>query len=155
MSGLSELVEFGANIEKIKANLWDNRNVDGYIDLDVSSSGLNALGNALARGDFKLAEYLLENGANINYQIEGYTTLLMYFSHKGEYRIVEFLLKNNADVSIEVDGFTASFFAFSDEILKLLNIYKKKSNPSNALKSNYAVINGVRYSLVESNGATQ
>lgn len=154
MSGLSKLVEFGTYIERIKANLWDNRNVHGYIDSDISE-GLNALGNALARGDFQIAEYLLENGANINYQIRDGVTLLMYFSARGEHRIVEFLLKNNADVSIKANGFTASDCAHDEKILKLLNSHKKKSNSDNDLGSNYAVINGTRYSLVKSNGDTQ
>ena len=151
MSKLVELVCKNASLETLKANLWDNRNIHGYIDFS-NDLGYTALDIAVLSDDgFEIAEFLLDNGANVNNLgvISGCTPL-MRACHLGIYNSVKFLLEHGADISIvSKKGFTAECFSRKENVLRLLNSYKENSNLFSAKKDNYAVINGARYKLVQ------
>ena len=65
MSKLIELILEKAGIEKIKANLYDNRHNKNYVNM-VDKYGMNALMWACAKGNIEIVKLLLEVGANVN-----------------------------------------------------------------------------------------
>lgn len=73
MSNLIRLVKAGASVQEIKADLWDNRNVDGYINI-TDVEGCTALMWAIGMNQHTCFELLLEENADINLcQTDGQT----------------------------------------------------------------------------------
>jgi ankyrin repeat protein len=148
MSRLVELVSNNASLEALKANLWDNRNIQGYINCG-DDVGYTALAIALLDEKFEIAEFLLKNGADINNLGALGSTILARVCALGYYNSVKFLLEYGADINVISErGYKAEELCRDEDILRLLKSYKKNINTTSINEDNYAVINGVRYKLV-------
>jgi ankyrin repeat protein len=80
-----------------------------YIDeRDSFQKKYTALMVAAREGDYRLAEWLIEHGANVNAKTRDGHTALMYACHNRYPEIVRLLLKKGADVHLKsVQGHTA------------------------------------------------
>lgn len=137
MSRLIELVKEGAPIDAIKADLWDNRNVAGYIDM-ADEEGCTALMWAIGMNQHPCFELLLEENANIN------------ISHaKGE--TIHSMLKWRFEVANMCWDINKYYQESRDTAFKTLDDVKRFYSilSHHTKKHNYAVINGKRYSLIE------
>ena len=100
MSRLIELVKSGASIEAIKADLWDNREVDGYVNIPRRPHGMTALMCAAKNGDSHVVELLLKEGADVNAQ-NNYGNSALTWACRYEFNdIAETLLIAGADVNL-------------------------------------------------------
>jgi ankyrin repeat protein len=110
-----ELIEKGANINAV----------------DEEYLGYTGLMYAIENKDKELVKYLLENGADVNYQEEywGYTPLMLA-CREGITEIVKILIEKGADVNIkDKEGWTALTYALknkNERIVELLKSYGAK-----------------------------
>lgn len=100
MSRLIELVKDGAPIEAVKADLWDNRNVAGYINIQRRPHGMTAFMCAAKNGNLSVVELLLQEGVNVNTK-NYYGNSALIWACRYEFNdIAETLLLAGADVNI-------------------------------------------------------
>ncbi len=94
------------DLEKVKAYVAEGVLVEQRGGEGAATSGLNTLVTS-AYGDerFKVAEFLLQNGANIEADTHANRrlTLLNFSSSSGDLEMVRFLLQHGADVNGDVD----------------------------------------------------
>ena len=141
MSKLIELILEKAGIEKIKANLWDHRHDENYVNM-VDKYGMTALIYACRKGYTEVVKLLLEANADVNMVNKYGNSALMYACKDGYTEIVKLLLEANADVNI-VDkyGNTALRYAERCECTEVIELLNKHNN--------YVMLNGKKYKLVE------
>ncbi|MCZ8343442.1 MAG: ankyrin repeat domain-containing protein [Leptospira sp.] len=92
-------------------------------------------------GNLKNLKTALENGADINYQHEGWTAL-MYAAYFGHTSIVKELIKNRINPLAEISGYTAqrlAEFQNHSEIVKLLEDYSNTESFYFQRKMNFSV----------------
>ncbi|MDD3173813.1 MAG: ankyrin repeat domain-containing protein [Herbinix sp.] len=107
-----EAIEDGANLNKIKVS---------YVSYE------NPVMIALMKNQDKIAKYLIENGADVNYADSSGRSLLMYSAYITDISFCEFLIKNGAKVGKEdKNGYTAL-----DYVLK----HSKKDTNENDIDS--------------------
>lgn len=65
---LVKLIKEGVPIEDLKVHIWDNRNVDGYINMrhQYNASTYSPLSAALSYRDAEVVKLLIEAGADVN-----------------------------------------------------------------------------------------
>ena len=101
-------------------------NQDAEIFNTVNEGGYSPLMLACYRGNIKVAQFLMENGADINVK-SSMGSPLMAAVVKGNIEIVKALLAKKADVNAtDANGITALIYAVqfrNEEILKLLLAY--------------------------------
>ena len=112
MLGLIELVKFFSTEVGVKIDI-----TDGF--------GNTALMKASEKGHVEIAEYLIINGANVNFQNKEGVTPLMVAAEKNNFYIFKLLIDQNADISkSDYTGRTIKEIAENSRdkrILKLLN----------------------------------
>ena len=94
MTNIIELIREHANIEKIKANLYDNRHNKDYVNI-VDEYGRNALMLACENGNIEVVKLLLEANADIDIVDEYGNSALMYAKRYKHTEIIELLNKCN------------------------------------------------------------
>ncbi len=105
------LIENGADTENMN-NIWGN-------------TALMKIANSVCIKEseicIEIAQYLLDNGANINAKTCNGWTALMYASSYGYLDMVKFLVKNGADINaITNEGYTALNLALDKDIENFL-----------------------------------
>lgn len=101
----NELIYLGSNI--------NHRNMDGT----------TALWACVVSNSFKLAESLLDAGADVDNQNDNGATVLMYAASAGKTPWVKFFLAHNANTTLRsFDDFTALELASNVECLRLLKV---------------------------------
>ena len=84
-------------------------------DLNIPSNNdfnVTPLHSACATSNFKIAELLMKNGANVNAEQQGNVTPLHSASHNGQIKLVRLLIEYGADVNAKMkDGQTPLFMA--------------------------------------------
>lgn len=100
MSRLIELVKSGASIEAVKADLWDNRGVDGYVNIRRRPHGMTALMCAAKNGDSHMVELLLKEGVDVNAQNNYGNSALILAVSLANYEVVTKLIEAGADINV-------------------------------------------------------
>jgi ankyrin repeat protein len=100
MSRLIELVKEDASIEAIKADLWDNRGVAGYVNIQRRPHGMTALMCAVKNDNLSVVELLLQEGVNVNTKNYYGNSALIWACRYGFNHIIEKLLLAGADVNL-------------------------------------------------------
>lgn len=100
-------------------------------NIDISDrNGFTALHLAIIKERYKVVEFLLSKGANINKKqevfsmtkvVDGFTPLMLAII-SSNYKIIDLLLSNNADPNISDDsGRTAIMYSISSKNLEICN----------------------------------
>ena len=141
MSKLIDLILEKAGIEKIKANLWDHRHNENYVNL-VDKYGNSALVCACRKGDTEAVKLLLEEDADVNLVNNDGNNALIFACMNGYTEVVKLLLDANADVNIvNKCGNNALKIAEQYERTEAIELLNKCNN--------YVIFNGKKYKLVE------
>ena len=113
---LYEAAESG-DIEAVKQHLTDGTD----IELKCTDCGSTALGHAAKKGHKKIAELLVENGADVSVKNEKGSTPLHKAASGGHKEIVELLIAKGADVNAKLkNGLNPLQCAATKEIAELL-----------------------------------
>ena len=106
---------------------WFQYYFDGCSSNSVDGQGTSILYVACRFGQTSVAKYLLDKGANINFQLPGKrSTPLHGAAYNGHISTVDVLLRQGADINIQNQyGATALDEAQSDEIKKLIQQYRE------------------------------
>jgi ankyrin repeat protein len=140
MTKLHDLITSNASIEAIKADLWDNRDVEGYVNAKENIE-TQPLHYAAYQNNPECIKLLLEAGANVNAKDDYGSTPLNIAAWIGELECVKCLLAAGADINLTNKyRHTAADVAREyghHECLALLEP-----------EGNYAMINGVKYKLL-------
>ncbi len=95
------------------------------VDIKLNDSD-TPLAIAASKGQFKIAEYLVQKGANVDHRNSNSNTVLMLASHYGHARIVKLLLKNGANISaVGNGGNTAIQWAHGQNQHDIVKLLKK------------------------------
>ena len=78
-------------------------------DIDCEIGGKTLLLYASKSGDYNLSKYLIENGANINFQDEEGISALTYAAINNKYKCVELLLDHDADINYDMFSSTITY----------------------------------------------
>ena len=123
MSRLIELVKSGASIEAIKADLWDNRGVDGYINIQRRPHGMTALMCAAKNGDSQVVKLLLKEGADVNAQNNYGNSALILAVSLANYEVVTKLIEAGADINVcDNQGYTPLMVACTNINPRLVGV---------------------------------
>ena len=130
-SGVLHDGAFEGDIGKIKNHLRLHKNVD-----EQNKAGLSALHVAIKMGDLKIAQLLLDHGADINAQdFRGNTPLILAIKKKN-LELVTFVVMRKADVNLaNNDGITPLHQAAFIENEKIVDFLLKAHADPN-LKNN-------------------
>lgn len=115
------------NVVKILIDLGANLNAKGS-SKKQNLEQVSALITSTARGNLKITDLLISNGADINIQEKSGITPLMTASYRGNNQIVEYLINNGALLEIKDDfGYTALMFAANSGNLDCVKTLIKNS----------------------------
>lgn len=102
------------NLEIVKENIEDGENIN---EMKVESSyELSPYKLAIEKNNKKIAEYLIENGTDVNYKCKTGESLLMFSAYNSDYKFCDLLIKHGADVNYKSQngkckGYTVLDFA--------------------------------------------
>lgn len=129
------------NLSEIILLVKEDKSVVNAID----SNGTSMLILACYRSNDEVANFLIDNNANVNY-VSGNGTALMACVVKGEFELLDKLIKNGANIdAIDKNGMTALMLAvqFNNQemVKKLLSVNANKTLKCNQNKTafEYAV----------------
>ena len=103
------LIDAAGSGELTKVRVLLDNNVD--INFAKSSDDPTALMRASENNRLEVAKYLIERGANIDYQTSSGATALYRASGNGNLDIVKLLVAKGANIHIEMRGFSATSLA--------------------------------------------
>jgi uncharacterized protein len=122
---------FNADLPKLQEHLRLHKGVD-----EPNAAGLSALHVAIKMGDLKIAEILVKNGADIDFQDNNGNTPLILAVKKKDLELVTFVVLKGADVNLaNNDGVTPlhqAAFSGNEKVVDFL--LKAKADPH--LKNN-------------------
>lgn len=99
------------DVVKLLINLGADLNAKGS-SKKQNIEETSALITSTARGNLKITELLVKNGANINIREKSGITPLMTASYRAHYQVVEYLIENGALLEEKDDfGYTALMYA--------------------------------------------
>ncbi|MFT4668407.1 MAG: hypothetical protein ACI8YQ_001631 [Polaribacter sp.] len=109
------LFQYGANINDLEVGPRQKRNETRYTPLIAASRA----------GNIKIVKFLVENGADVNFQNEYKQSALSKAALTGKYDVVYYLLKNGADFRRPV-----FYREDKDKKIYLEDILNRNTNPS-------------------------
>lgn len=90
------------NLEIVKEGIEDGENIN---EMKVKSSyEASPIKLAMEKNNNKIAEYLIENGADVNYNCKTGESLLMFSAYNADYKFSDLLIKHGADVNKKGNG---------------------------------------------------
>jgi len=151
MSRLIELVKSGASIKEIKADLWDNRQVDGYVNIQRRPHGMTALMWAAKNGDSHMVDLLLKEGADANAQNNYGNSALVWACRRGFTDIIEKLTDAGADTNVATieNGNSPLMEAVHREDIEQVKLLLSKG--ANVNHVNNVGISSIRWAIFRNN----
>ncbi|GEM_PF-1621998 len=116
------------NLEKVESLLSEGANPN-YV-LNKGMVKVSPLITAIINKNFKIAELLVENEADVNFRDGFETTPLMYAASSGNYEITKLLIDNDANVdAVDNNGndiYEAGVKSRNREVIELLSEYNEE-----------------------------
>ncbi len=150
------------NLEIVKECIEDGENMN---EMNVKSSYESSpFKLAIEKSNKKIAEYLIENGADVNYDCKTGDSLLMFSAYNADYKFSDLLIKQGADINYKANkgnckGYTVIDFALQSikdesDVEKVVNflIDKGAKVTKKSLESTRDISRGkgyCRYGLVQ------
>jgi ankyrin repeat protein len=100
----------GGNLEMVKESIADGVNIDKIGSMPLKENNPVRLAQSMQEED--IVEYLVKNGADVNYADSDGNTQLMYYAFNTRIEMCELLLKRGARIGeTNKDGLTALEYA--------------------------------------------
>ena len=118
------------NLEYVKECINSGANIDKVRDGGLMSKEYSTLSIAITNADYRLFEYLVVQGADVNYSNDKGISLLMMFSNSsitGEKRFLDLMFEKGVDINhTDNEGYTALDYAVRNGSIESVLLFLEK-----------------------------